>query len=483
MIGQTKIAATQTTIKHHPQSPLTATTIIPILYVKRTRMKSLVICRSALAALLALLLFATAGCKTSILAQRGPYLHAYHEGHFSEAEQRLDNLVCTTRTNEDYQASSESSWVLLDRATTRLAMGKVDEAIVDYSQALEALDYYGQDLPAEQCAQILLQDETAAYQAADFEQVLARVYFALALLHINDDANAFALLRQAEDYQQEKRELYAKVPFTKNYRLADNGLSKYLFALLLERRGDYSNADIIYQQAHQLLPTCSGVPFQSSRSPTQATVMIICHNGNSPYKISATNAASVASACALEIILAGQRIDPAWSTLTGIPVPALRNWPGSSPQPTFAVLDGMRQPLEPFYNVRSAAADELDQKMPVIVARGVARLLTRRTAVGYLNKQDPCLGMLADLTLFIVNEQTRADTRSWTTLPAVIDAARFDIEPGVHQLILQIYDNHCPETRTIPLNLHPHELCVIHIFNIHPGVRQILIPANQGDSL
>jgi tetratricopeptide (TPR) repeat protein len=428
------------------------------------------------------------GCSTAILAQRGPYLRAYHEGALCQAEEKVDALACQTQTKEGYQCSKESSWILLDRATMRFAMNKIEEAICDYSQALEALDYYDQSLPTEQCAQLLLQDETAAYQADDFEQVLARVYFALALLHQGDESNAYALLRQAEEYPQEKRQFYTKVPFTRHYRLTDNGLSKYLFALLLERKGDLSNANLLYQQASQLLPNACQASCRSRASPQQATVLVICHNGNAPYKISATSPASVASACALEFLLATQHIDPAWSTLTGIPVPALQQWPGSYPLPTYAQLDGIPcLPLLPFYNVTQAASEELEQKMPVIVARGVARLLMRRCAVGYLDRQDPYLGMLADLTMWIINDQTRADTRSWSTLPATIDVARFDVAPGCHCLTLQVVEGMSSDTRSYQLNLKPRDLCIVHIFNIHSGVRQILIPsqylATQGESL
>jgi uncharacterized protein len=193
------------------------------------------------------------GCSTALLEQRGNYLRSYQEGSLALAEQQVDAIACHTKTNHGFKLAKEASWVLLERATLRFAMGRTDEAVSDYAQALESLDYYSQTIAAEKCAQILTQDEAAAYQADDFEQVLARVYFALALLHKGDEINAFAMLRQAEEFQQEKRNFYAKVPFTKHYRLADNGLSKYLFALLLERKGDSSNANVLYQQACALI--------------------------------------------------------------------------------------------------------------------------------------------------------------------------------------------------------------------------------------
>lgn len=411
-------------------------------------------------------------------------MRAYHAGAFCQAEQKIDALAIATKTEQTFTKNKESSWILLDQATVHFAMDKTKEALSDYAQALESIDYYDKSLPTEQCAQILLQDETAAYQADDFEQVLARVYFALVLLHEGDESNAFAILRQAEEFQQERRQFYAKVPFTQHFRLADNGLSKYLLALLLERKGDSSNAKLLYRQASQLFSCNNDMTPPLASNGERAILLVLCHNGNAPYKISATSPASVASACALEILLASQRIDPAWSTLTGIPVPALCIWPGSAPLPTEVRIEGIKKPLLPLFNVAQAASDQLEQKMPVIVARGVARLLMRRSTVGYFNRQDPCLGMLADLTMMIVNSQTRADTRSWTTLPATIDGARFDLDPGCRNVTLQVFDGCAHETGTFTLDLRPHDLCIIHIFNIHPGVRTILIPSRfQGDSL
>ncbi|CUI16381.1 hypothetical protein PNK_0755 [Candidatus Protochlamydia naegleriophila] len=430
---------------------------------------------------IALLLGMLTGCSTPLLSQRGPYLRAYHAGDFNEAEEKLDQLVQES-IPQNYSQSKEASWILLDRATTCFANGKIEKAIQDYTQALESLDYYGQDLPVDQLSQLMLQDETGAYQAADYEQVLARLYFALALLHQGDESNAYALLRQAEEYQQNKENLYTKVPFTRHYRVAGNGLSKFLFATLLAKRGDHSNARLLYRQAAALIPHLQE-PVEAPGN--QATILILCHNGNAPYKASGISPGSVASAAALECLLASPQRDPLWSTLTGIPIPILRQWLSSYPIPTCASLDGIRQRLLPFYDVQQAAANELQQKTPVIVARGVARLLLRRCAVNYAEDKDPCLGAMADLAILIINENTRADTRSWTTLPALIEATTFQVEAGIHPLTLDVFERGCLDQSEYLLNLKPNDLCIIHVFNIHPGVRRILIShrylANPGE--
>jgi len=416
-------------------------------------------------------------CTKSILEERGPYLRAYHAGDLHEAEIKLTSLIQKELPQTKYHLSQNMGWIILDRATTRFAQGDIENAIEDYSVALESMDFNNKDLLVEQVAQILIQDEVGAYQASDYEQILARVYMALALIHHGDENNGFAMLRQAEEFQQEKQNVYASLPFTRHYRMPQNGLSKYLFALLLEKRGDYSNAKILYNQAAQLIPCSCEVPFKTADSTKQATILVLCHNGNVPYKISETCPASQASALALELILSKYGIPPACSTLTGVPVPALLKWPGSSPKPTFATLCGSSIPLLPFYNVRKAAEYEVDHMRPLVAARGVSRLLIRRAAVGYLERQDQCLGAIADLAMLIANSCTRVDTRSWTTLPAFIDAARFDVDAGCHSLSIQVIEGKESVDKCFDLQLKPSDLCIIHVFNIHPGVRRILIPS------
>lgn len=420
------------------------------------------------------------GCtSTALLSQRGSYLRAYHAGELEKTEQNLNQLAAQEVPQKDCNSKNDS-WILLDRATTRFALGKIEEAVKDYAAALETMDYFNQNDTTEQIMQVLLQDETGSYQADDFEQVLARIYFALALIHQGDESNAYALLRSAEEFQQEKRALYSQIPFTKDYQLADNALGKYLFAILLEKRGDFANAKILYRQASQLLSneqTLEGIPSKKKKS---ATLLVLCHNGNAPFKISSICAASAASATALEILLTSRHQGPAFSTMMGIPVPALRQWPHSTPVPTIAEVDGNTQPLVTVYSVNQAAEEQLCQKIPVIVAKGVARMAIRRCAVAYADRQDPTLGMLTDLAMCAVNYNTRADTRSWTTLPAFIDLTRFEVDAGNHELSIQLLDPLFGlRNQSFRLNLESTDLCIIHVFNIHPGITRILIPSKN----
>lgn len=403
----------------------------------------------------------------SHLVQRDELLVTYQYGNLTCAEQKLTHQIDSQLPNDDFRRSKDAVCLLLDRATIRLASGETDGSIHDYQLAIEALDYYNQDSPAEILAKTVLQDSVAAYQGAGFEQVLARLYFAVALLQQGDRNNAFAILRQGEELQQQLRERYASTSFTKDYQLTDNALMKYLFAAVLEKQGDISNAEILYRQSAELT---AGPKANSSKE--KATILVLCHNGNVPRKVSSISDGSVASAVALEYIFCTLNIPPAFSTMTGIPVPRLFQTPDSEPVPAIACCDGISHTLIPMYDIANTAYHNLQQEMPVIAARGVARLAMRRAAVAYAAERDPYLGLFADMGVLIANVSTEADIRAWSTLPSTIDLARYDIDAGVHTLSIQL-----PRfSQEFQIQLKPHDLCVINVFHIHPGVTSVLVP-------
>jgi tetratricopeptide (TPR) repeat protein len=424
----------------------------------------------------------------SYIGEQYKYLDPYHCGDLQLASCKIQSTLNQAIPGRDYRKSPDATWLLLDSATLHFSKGNIKKAIEDYNLAIEAIDYYNQDLILESVGKVLLQDELGAYPGEDYEQILARIYFSLALLHHGDEGNACALLRQAEELQQKKRNLYKNSSITQNYKLVDNPLGKYLFALLLEKRRDFSNAQILYRQAEDLInadSNCtdlSSVEFQV-KEQNQATVLVLCHNGNVPTKISEISPPSIASTLALEIFLGDHSCSSPLSSISGIPTPTLVTRPGSLSLPTFATVDFIQKPLRLCYNVAKTAFEQLEQKKPIIVARGIARYILRREAVRYASHEDEGLGAFVDLAMLIANLNTRADTRSWTTLPETINLARYDVTEGPHHVTIQVLASD-GSWRSYDYDLHliSGDLCVINIFNIHPDVTTILVPDRFLDS-
>jgi uncharacterized protein len=416
------------------------------------------------------------GCQTSVLT-RQDYMPDYQIGQIAVAESTLDAALHRSMPGNNYTKSKDAVWLLLDSATLKFANGNIQDAIKDYQLAIEAIDYYNQRSPSEWLCQLALQDDVGAYAGDEFEQILARVYFALALFQAGDQNNAYALLRQAEDIQQVKKEVYRNDRLTCNFELYENPVAKYLLAVAQERRGDYSNADILYTQTEKLIHnklSCLGL---AKEAENFATVIVVVHNGNAPYKISGTADASVASAVALELMLGSCNIPPALSSLTGIPTPVLMQQIFSNPFPVTLRLFREDRVAIPFYNVTAAASRQIYQNTPLTVARGVARFALRRAAVAAANEKDPCLGTLVDMGMLVANACTQADTRSWATLPCSIDLARYDIPAGCHTLHIQThYGLSVTFKDECSLQLEPNDLCIINVFNIHPGIVSVQVP-------
>lgn len=424
------------------------------------------------------LLILLVSCQTPFILKKD-YLPLYQRGQLQTAEDLLDEAIQKELPGNSYTKSKDAVWLLLDSATTKFASGNTSGAISDYKLAIEAIDYYDQELVSETFNQILLQDDQSAYAGEDFEQVLARVYFALALIQNEDMNNALALLKQAEEVQAKKKEFYRNSFLFKDYMLIENPFSKYLMAVLLQSRGDISNAKILYAQTEALIDK-KLEDFNltnTSQDLNAATVLIVTHNGNAPYKVSGVAPGSMASGLALECLLGDKNHNIACSSFLGIPVPVLMQKIFSQSFPVNTRLCRTSVSSVPLYSISAVAKEQLKQKIPFIVAKGVARAALRRAAVSVCQENDPNLGLFADVGMLIANSCTEADTRTWSTLPDSIEVVRYDIPAGINTLHIQTsLGDSCLFYNDYPLKLQTNDLCIINVFNINPGVVSVQIP-------
>jgi len=301
------------------------------------------------------------------------------EGRFAKAEQQL------AKADVPFQKSKDAPLLLLSRAMVYFQAGEMTKALLDFSKASDAIDYYSRTLAHEFAGQTLVQDDVGPYIPSPFEIELSRIYEALAFLHQGDESNAAATLLYLENH---------------NYR---NPLATYLLAALFDRRGDHSNARVL--QTRLNIPSNHG------------NVILVYHLGKVPVKKSEVAPTSVVSGALLESILAAYKVEPALSTLSGVPVPVLEDF------------KAIYLPYKPVlrYDIAQAAHEHLDKEMPFIATRAAARLLIRRAAVASVKKE---AHELMDIGMLIANAVTKADTRSWNMLPAAIELHHLSLPPG-----------------------------------------------------
>jgi uncharacterized protein len=95
-------------------------------------------------------------------------------------------------------------------------------------------------------------------------------------------------------------------------------------------------------------------------------------------------------------------------------------------------------------NVNAIARKSLDDRLPAITARAVARMVVKNAMARNIKNQggDSGAAMLMSIVTdvsAIVTE--RADTRSWSLLPGNILMARLALPPGTHDLKVNYYDS------------------------------------------
>jgi len=362
-------------------------------------------------------------------ASRQAAVADYERLDLERAEEKLSDASLP------YRQCKDAVWLSLDRAMVRWTQNKLEESLNDFSSALDAIDYYQQKSIPEELSKTIFQDDLGAYQPAPFEVTLARLYYAFALLQKKDEDNAAALLYYLENRQTEQ----------------ENPLATSVLALLLERRGDASNADLLYRRIKMERP-----------SEAKATLLCALHQGVVPKKVSVLEPISIVSAAALETILGMRDVRPALSTLRGIPVPKLEHQPFFPP--IGVRLDGEPLSFPLTYDVKEAGALCLEKELPQTALRAAARLIMRRALVASSKQNHTFL----DLAIWVANTATEADTRAWGMLPSRISLVRVDLEPGHH--IMEI------DGKSISFELKKGDLHTVHF--VCPKPQKTLILEN-----
>lgn len=98
-------------------------------------------------------------------------------------------------------------------------------------------------------------------------------------------------------------------------------------------------------------------------------------------------------------------------------------------------IGGRHIGLETVENIDSLARHALDDDMPLVMTRAIARAVVKYQSQKGAQKQDALAGFLLTVTNLATE---RADTRSWTTLPQEIQMARIMLPAGEQDVSIEI---------------------------------------------
>src|SRR3569623_280144 len=354
------------------------------------------------------------------------------------------------RSDQDINASEE----------TRNAMGKErgadfmlkgDISTILDTEGKRQVRFYQVDLTlisvSEQAAAQSVNDSQLAYAWAQYERIYVHIYAALNYLALGQlqEARVEALQIDTALGQIDKKE---PVPA---------GFAYYLSGLVYEALGEWDDAMIDYRKAYEAYrayPDAYHVPLPTilkedlvrvaarqgfddelaryreefgladdaarARSSGKGEVIVVLQTGLAPVKRD-----TIASVYAAD------------GRLVTIALPYYQAREIDVSQATLRVSGSAAQTrTEPVEAVDRMAAAELEQEMPLITARAFARAVVKNKAIKQGERQgNEALGLVMNVAGIMTE---RADTRSWSTLPARIYIARLPLEPGRYDMTLEL---------------------------------------------
>jgi hypothetical protein len=159
------------------------------------------------------------------------------------------------------------------------------------------------------------------------------------------------------------------------------------------------------------------------------------------------------------------------STLPPIKVPLLVKNVNCTSQQTQVVIDETPQDLSTLFSIESVSQKDFNRSLPSITSRAICRYILKRSLIS-LKSNSTELQNLLDLIFFVNNCLIDADTRSWCTLPARIDIARFDVDEGAHQVLFKTgYKPYIAKKLTVKEN----QLIIVNLFNLNPNKTFIIL--------
>jgi len=311
----------------------------------------------------------------------------------------------------------------------------------------------------EQTGSIMVNDTMKSYEGVPNEQLLIYAFEELNYLQSGNVDEAAVEARQFDI----KQRLIAGKDLSAKYLYG--AFVRYLNGMTYEEVGESDSARIDYRKAvdgykAQSSFTGFGVPAalkadldrlenpqtksrpvaagESAGSKTQFSdarnngeVVFILNDGLGPTL--AENIVSVANP------------DPQHGTaILSVAVPKFVQRP--VPVARFEISDGSESATsELVEDVNAIARKSLEDRLPAITARAVARMLAKNAVAKKIKNQSENAGSGA-LLLSIVTDvgaivSERADTRSWSLLPGNFLMARLSLPPGTHDLKVAYYDN------------------------------------------
>ncbi len=344
---------------------------------------------------------------------------------------RYDQAITKLKEYADKKDNDELLY-LMDLGMVYHAAGRHKEAISTFLRADKMAEIKDYTSLAAEAGSVLLNDEIKPYKGEDFEKVMINMYLAIDYSILGDFENALVEGRRV-NRKLDRMITEGKLPYR------NNAFAKYLTAALFEARHENNDAFVDYRQLLKWdVPAAFsylGVPLLRLADKLKASQEFEAYQKKFPeVKDYALNANEGEVILLLEVGKAPYKV----------PSPQFRLVPIFHKNHYAALggrlsIEGSGQTVNSstLFDVEATAVKELNDKAGAIIAKKIAGVAAKEAAAYGVEKasDSPVLGAL---TRIFLHASDTADLRSWNTLPAMLQIARYKVPAGTHNFVLDM---------------------------------------------
>jgi hypothetical protein len=391
----------------------------------------------ALALALAL---AASGCAGDYVARTRSLREAYEAGRHSEA---AEGFAREAKDGSDI----DRLLALMDQGMVLHAAGQLEESI----RVLAEADRLSQELDvvsvSEEAKALLSSEREKAYRGEDFERLTISMLQALSYAQLGQDESALVEVRRVN-------ERMARMIREEGKPYEQLAIARYLAGALWEDGGYEDDAFIDYQAADELAGDLGPlaeplVRLAAATGRDEALEALRArYPGVDPAPLGRDEGQLVV------VVEAGrvpEKTNGTWdgrerAEIVAIPVFRDRGWGRDA---TVAVDGGAPVAPVAVTSLERVAKVHLDDRVGRMIARQLASLAVRTaTAVAVGKATDSeALGWVTFVALSAVNQP---DLRSWLSLPAEFQLARFRLPAGEHDVVVAAGPNAVSRRVTVP---------------------------------
>ncbi|MGQ0508885.1 MAG: COG3014 family protein [Myxococcaceae bacterium] len=369
------------------------------------------------------------GCAGGYVSRTRSFRQAYESGDTQRALQISDKELKDA-------PEKDKLLVLFDRGMVLHAAGQYEESI----KVLAEADTLSQQLDfvsvSETAATLVTDERERAYRGEDFEKLMITVLQALNYSALGKDEDALVEIRRVNERIQkmitEEQKPYEQL-----------AIARYLGGVLYEDEGEEDNAFIDYYAAWKTNPKLGHLAGPLLRlakktgrddayeelkaafpemdpqplRPGEGQVVVVVETGLSPEKEESTRRT---------------RRDSGEVVSNAVPI-YVNRW--SHARARVAVDGNARQAIT-VTSLEDVAKTHLEDRIGRMILKSIAGTAVKAglaAGVGALtNSQEAGLAAFALLSLF-----NHSDTRSWLSLPAEFQLARWQLPPGEHTVTVE----------------------------------------------